>query len=266
MRNSFHGRTFGAMSATGQAKYKDPFKPILPSFIEAEFNNFNDLVAKLTEKTIAVLMEPIQGEGGINIASQEYIKEVKEFCERNSLLFIFDEVQTGMGRTGKLFAFQHYGVIPDIMLLSKGLGAGVPISAIVAGPKVYDLISPGMHASTFGGGPLVTKTSLETFKIIKEEKLLKNAERMGKYLTDRLEAFKKKFNFIKEIRSVGLMVGMELTCDSFPVFSAALDKGLIVNSTHQTVLRIMPALNVTRAEIDKGMTILGDVLAGVVAR
>ena len=182
MKNSFHGRTFGALSATGQAKYKEPFKPLLPLFREACFNDFDDFKKQITEKTVGVILELIQGEGGVNVASKEYIKKLSAYCQKNRLLFIVDEVQTGMGRTGTLFCYTQYGITPDIMILSKGLGAGVPISAFVVRREIADLIKPGMHASTFGGSPLVTHAALEVFKTIKSEKLLENAKKKGKYL------------------------------------------------------------------------------------
>lgn len=263
MKNSFHGRTFGALSATGQGKYKDPFRPILPEFKEAVFNDFESFKSQVNEKTVAVLLELIQGEGGVNIASKEYVVKLKEFCKEHDLLFIADEVQTGMARTGKLFGYQNYDITPDAFILSKGLGAGVPVSAFVVKKEIADLFKPGLHASTFGGSPLVMKTTLEVFKVIKKEKILKNAKNMGEYLAGKLIKMKDKFGFIKEVRSVGLMTGVELNIDSFPIFMSAMEKGLIVNSTHQTVLRIMPALNIKKEELDKGLKILEEVFEAV---
>ncbi|MBU1121559.1 MAG: aspartate aminotransferase family protein [Candidatus Omnitrophota bacterium] len=262
MKNSFHGRTFGALSATGQGKYKVPFKPLLASFKEARFNDFSNFKKKVTSKTVGVMLELIQGEGGVNVAQQEYIKEVKLYCEKRDLLFIVDEVQTGMGRTGKLFCYQNYGIKPDIMVLSKGLGAGVPISAILVAKEISDIIGPGMHASTFGGSPLVTRVSLEAFKIIKEDKILSNVRELSIYLLRRLGDFNRKFKIIKEIRGIGLMVGIELKVKSAPIFAQALKQGLIINSTHENVLRIMPALNIKKSELDKGLNILEEILTG----
>ncbi|MCM8831826.1 MAG: aspartate aminotransferase family protein [Candidatus Omnitrophica bacterium] len=256
MKNSFHGRTFGALSATGQAKYKEPFKPLLPEFKEAIFGDFGDLKAKYTPNTVAVLMELIQGEGGINVAPLEYVKNIKKFCQENNLLFIVDEVQTGMGRTSKLFCYQHYGVFPDVFVLSKGLGGGFPISALVIKKEFADLFCPGHHASTFGGSPLATAVAIEVFKIIEEENILENTSKMSEYLFERLHNLAKKFSFIKEIRGKGLMVGVELDFDAFNVFLKCLNAGLIINATHQTVLRIMPALNIKEEELDKGLKIL----------
>jgi acetylornithine/succinyldiaminopimelate/putrescine aminotransferase len=199
----------------------------------------------------------------VNIASKEYVRKLKEFCTEHDLLFIADEVQTGMGRCGKLFGYQNYAITPDAFALSKGLGAGVPVSALVYKNEIADLFKPGLHASTFGGSPLITKVTLEVFKIFKKEKILNNAEKLGNYLLKRLIGLKDKFDFIKEVRGVGLMTGIELSVDSFPIFLKAMEKGLIINSTHQTVLRIMPALNIKKTELDKGLEILEDILSGV---
>ncbi len=263
MKNSFHGRTFGALSATGQKKYKEPFKPILPGFKEVKFNDFGALKKKVNSKTVAIMLELIQGEGGVNIADADYIKNLRDYCRKKDILFIVDEVQTGMGRTGKLFCYQNYGIIPDIMVLSKGLGAGVPISAIIVDKKISGIIKPGMHASTFGGSPFVSRVSAEVFKVIEEEGLLNNAKEKGKYLYSKLIGLKNKFSLIKEVRVKGLMAGLELKCDSFPVFLECLKKNLLINSTHKTVLRIMPALNVSEKELDKGLGILEEVLSDI---
>jgi len=260
MKNSFHGRTFGALSATAQKKYNEPFKPILPGFKVAEFNNFESFKKKVTPKTVAVILELIQGEGGINIANKGYIRKLKEFCKKKNILIIIDEVQTGMGRTAKLFCYQNYQLVPDLLILSKGLGAGVPISALVVNKEIADIIKPGMHASTFGGSPFVTKVSREVFKIIEKDKLLENVQEEGSYLLKRLYTFKEKFSFIKEVRGIGLMIGLELKIKSFPIFLECLKNKLVINSTHDNVLRIMPALNVNRLQLDKGIKILEGVL------
>lgn len=261
MKNSFHGRTFGALSATSTLKYKEPFKPILKGFKEADFADFTDFKKKVNKKTVGVILELIQGEGGVNIADKEGVKKIKSYCEMNNLLFIIDEVQTGMGRTGKLFCYQHYDLLPDIMLLSKGLGGGIPISAMVVREEIADKFKPGMHASTFGGSPLVARVSQEVFKVIKEEKILNNVEKMGRYLLERLNRFATRFTFIREVRGMGLMAGVELEFDSYSVFLKCLKRGLIINSTHKNVLRIMPALNVKRQELDRGLEILEKVLS-----
>jgi acetylornithine/N-succinyldiaminopimelate aminotransferase len=263
MKNSFHGRTFAALSCTGQKKYKEPFKPLLPRFKEVHFNDFNDFKRKVSSKTVGVILELIQGEGGINLADKDYVKRLREYCTKRDLLFIVDEIQTGMGRTGKFFCYQHYGIIPDIMLLSKGLGAGLPISAVLVKKEIADIIKPGMHASTFGGSPLVTRVAYEVFKIIKKEKILDNVKKMGKFLENKLEKLKNRFSFIKEIRGKGLMIGIELKMESYPIFLKCLENRLIVNSTHKNILRIMPALNVKKEELEKGIMILEKVLSNL---
>jgi len=256
MKDSFHGRTFGALSATGQKKYKDSFKPLLKGFKEAEFGSFLNFKKKVTTKTVAVIMELVQGEGGVNVASFEYLKQVKDYCRRHNLLFIADEVQTGMGRTGKLFCYENYGIIPDIMLLSKGLGAGFPISAIVVNKRISGIIKPGMHASTFGGSPLAARVSYEVFKVIKEEDILGNVREKERFLKKRLDELKERFPLIKKVKGLGLMAGLELSIDSYPVFMECLKNKLVINSTHKNVLRIMPALNVSFNELGKGLAIL----------
>lgn len=261
MKDSFHGRTFGALSATAQEVYKKPFKPILPGFKSAKFNDFESFKKQVTPKTVAVILELIQGEGGVNIASKEYIRKLKDFCKKNNILIIIDEVQTGMGRTAKLFCYQNYYLVPDILILSKGLGAGVPISALVINKKIADLIKPGMHASTFGGSPLVSEVSRQVFKIIEKEQIINNVQDKGSYLLKRLYDLKSKFSFIKDARGIGLMTGLELDIDSYPIFLECLKKKLVINSTHKKVLRIMPALNVTKLELDKGLKILEEVLS-----
>ncbi|MDD5195775.1 MAG: aspartate aminotransferase family protein [Candidatus Omnitrophica bacterium] len=261
MRNSFHGRTFGALSATGQEKYNENFKPLLPEFRHVAFNNFEALQNAANSKTVGVLLELIQGEGGVNVAGKDYVLKLRDYCKKNDLLLIIDEVQTGMGRTGKMFAYQNYGITPDIMVLSKGLGAGVPISALIAHKRIADLFKPGMHASTFGGSPLVCAAGLAVFKIIEQEKILKHVKEMGLYLQKQLRALQSKFSFIKEVRGAGLMVGLELAIDSYPIFKECLERKLIINSTHDTILRIMPALNVSRDELNKGLAILKSVFS-----
>ncbi len=256
MKNSFHGRTFGALSVTAQAKYQSPFSPLLGGIKVAEFGDFQSFKKKVTPKTSAVILEPIQGEGGVNLASKEYFKQLREFCSKNKILLIFDEVQTGMGRTGKLFCYQNYGIKPDVFTLAKGLGGGFPISAFVVSKEYEQLLKPGMHASTFGGSPIATRVSLEVFNIIEKDNILDKVKKQAKVLEKRLKDFKKKFSFIKEIRGKGLMQAVELSVESKPLFDAALKKGLIINNTQSTIIRIMPALNIDSNDLKKGLNIL----------
>jgi acetylornithine/N-succinyldiaminopimelate aminotransferase len=261
MKDSFHGRTFAALSATGQKKYQDPFKPIVPGFKQVKFNDIKAIEKKITSKTVAVLLELIQGEGGVNVSDVSHIKEVAKFCKKKNLLFIIDEVQTGMGRTGKLFAYQYYGIKPDIMVLSKGLGAGVPISAIVVANSLSNVIAPGMHASTFGGSPLVTSASFEAFNIIEQECLLQNVLKQGGFLFAKLCEFKQRHSIIDNVRGKGLMLGIELKIPGQSIFAECFKKGLLINCTHTNVLRIMPALNVSQYEIEYGLNILDQALS-----
>jgi acetylornithine/succinyldiaminopimelate/putrescine aminotransferase len=209
------------------------------------------------------LIELIQGEGGVNVAGKSYIRQIRKYCRDKKILFILDEVQTGMGRTGRLFCYQDYGIVPDIMVLSKGLGAGVPISALVVNKKIADIIKPGMHASTFGGSPLVSRVALEVFKILKGEKILENVNTLGKYMHEKAVSMGREFSVIKRVKGKGLMLGLELRIPAYPVFLKAMSKGLIINSTHDNILRVMPALNVTAKELDKGFNILENIFSAL---
>ncbi len=254
--NSFHGRTMGAISATGQTKHQKGFAPLVPGFVTVPFNDIEAMRVAVTPRTVAVLFEPVQGEGGINVASQEYMKSVRKLCDERKLLFILDEVQTGMGRTGEMFAYKHYGIQPDVMTLAKALGGGLPIGAMVACRKVAHLLQPGMHGTTFGGNPLVAKAALGTFEAIHKDKMLKNCCLMGAYMRDRLNQMRASYGVIKEVRGLGLMIGVELSIEGKGIFDECFANGLIINCTQGNVLRIMPALNVKRKEVDKALQVL----------
>ncbi len=256
MRNSFHGRTCGALSAMGQKKYQQGFEPLLDGFVTIPFNDIDALKKAVTSKTIAIMLELVQGEGGIHIAKKEYIQEIADICKQNQILLIFDEVQTGMGRTGEMFAFKHYGVTPDLMTLAKALGGGLPIGALVVKRELSDIFKPGMHASTFGGSPLVCKASLGVFKAIQSDKMLKNTKVMGAYTLEQLQKIKEKFDCISDVRGLGLMLGIHLKIEGKSVVDECLEHGLIINCTQGNILRIMPALNVTKKQIDKAIYIL----------
>src|SRR3989344_6195676 len=263
MTNSFHGRTLGALAATGQAKYQNGFHPLPPGFKTIPFNDIDALKTAVNDQTIAIMLELVQGEGGINIAGKEYIRQVRELCTQKDILLIFDEVQTGMGRTGEIFGFKHYGIEPDLMILAKALGGGLPIGVLVVKRSIADVFQPGMHASTFGGSPLICKASLGTFKAIFADKMLGNARKMGPYLIGRLNALKGKFKCIQEVRGLGLMIGIQLNIEGKGIFEACLRHGLIINCTQGNVLRIMPALNVTKKQIDKAVHILEKAISEV---
>jgi len=260
MENSFHGRTFGSMTATGQIKYQKDFMPVVPGFSYVPFGDFDALKKAVTSKTCAVIMEPIQGEGGINIASKEYFQNVRALCDEKDVILIFDEVQTGCGRTGKYFAFQYYNVLPDVMTLAKTLGGGFPIGAAIARGKFGDVLQPGNHASTFGGSPLACSAALAVFKAIDDEKMLDNVAKMGAYLMKRLKELKKKYSYVSEVRGVGLMVGMELEKNGPEIVKKCMEKGLIINCTAGKVIRFLPSLAISQKELDEGLSILDSVM------
>jgi acetylornithine/succinyldiaminopimelate/putrescine aminotransferase len=263
MKNSFHGRTLGALAATGQEKYQQGFEPHLPGFQHVPFNDISALSKAITDKTIAIMLELIQGEGGVHIASKEYVAQIRELCDSKNILLIFDEVQTGMGRTGTMFAFEQYKVQPDLMILAKALGGGLPIGALVAKESIADTFQPGMHASTFGGSPLVCKAALSTFQAIFSDKMLQNAKLMGAYLLNGLKSLKEKFQCIANVRGVGLMVGVELNIEGKPIYEECFKNGLIINCTQGNVLRLMPALNVTKKQCNKALHILEEAFGKV---
>ena len=259
--NAFHGRTLATLAATGQKKYQGGFEPMPQGFKQVKFNDINAVSGAITDKTVAVMIELVQGEGGINVADKGFIASLRKLCDDKKLLLIVDEVQTGIGRTGKMFCYQHYGIIPDIMTLAKSLGGGFPIGVMIARKELSDLLAPGMHASTFGGGPVICRAALGVFNAIKKEKILKNCQANGEYLLEKLNNLKSSFSIIKEIRGMGLMLGIELNIEGKEIVEKCLKGGLLINCTHDKVLRLMPALNITKKEIDKAITILEDVIA-----
>lgn len=259
--NSFHGRTFAALTATGQEKFRKGFDPLVPGFKYVPFNDIDALKSSLTENTCALLLEPVQAEGGVRVPSQEYLKEARKLCDARDVLLVLDEVQTGMGRTGKLFAHEHFGITPDIMTMAKGLGGGVPIGAMLATDRVASAFQPGNHASTFGGNPLVCAAAVATMETLLEDGfILDQCSRMGKYFMERLEQLKAEFpNFITEIRGKGLLIGMELTREGDPVVKTCMEKGVLINCTAGNVLRFIPPLIVQRRHIDS----LTDIIRGI---
>lgn len=263
MTKSFHGRTLAMIAATGQDKVKKGFEPLPSGFIHVPFNDLEAVKEAIGEHTIAIMLEPIQCEGGINIATREYMKSLRGICDDKDLVLILDEVQTGMGRTGRMFAYQNYGIVPDVMTLAKSLGGGLPIGACVAREKFQDILTPGTHASTFGGSPIVCAAALAVFEAVKKEKLAQNAGRMGGYLKKKLDSLKKKYHFIKETRGMALVVGVELDIEGEEIYKKCLEEGLLINCTQGSVLRIMPPVTVTKIEIDKAIAILDKVLSRV---
>ncbi len=261
MEKSFHGRTFGALAATGQKKFQAGFEPLLEKFTYVPFNDIEALRNAVNEKTAAIMVEPIQGEGGVNVPSKGYLRGLKEAAEKAGALVIYDEIQVGLGRTGKLFAYEHEGVAPDIMTLAKGLAGGVAIGAMLATDAVASAFTPGSHASTFGGNPLATSAGMAALNAILKEGVLDNCRKSGEYLAGRLEALKKTFSFIKEVRGKGLIIGMELEVPGADIVKDCLSKGLLINCVGDKTLRFLPALTVTKEEIDEMTGILSEVLA-----
>jgi acetylornithine aminotransferase len=263
--DSFHGRTMATVSATGQEKVQRFFDPLLHGFKHVPFNDAAALEAAVQPATCAIMLEPIQGEGGVNIPSSGYFQEVRRICDQHGLLLIFDEVQVGMGRTGKLFAYEHFDVIPDIMTLAKALAGGAPIGTMLAKDKYAAAFTPGTHGSTFGGNPLVCAAALATVRTILEEGILNRTDEIGEYLTGELEILGKKYPFVKEVRGIGLMIGMALDIPAADIVKKGHERGVLLNVTHDTVLRFVPPLVVTRQEIDSMITILDGIFAEVEA-
>ena len=259
MRNSFHGRTMATLTATGQEKVQKGFEPLLPGFAYVPFNDLHAIEQAVSEKTAAVMLEPIQAEGGVHVAERAYLNGLRELCRQRDILLIFDEVQTGMGRTGTLFAYEQMGVEPDIMTLAKGLGGGVPIGACLAREYVAQAFVPGTHASTFGGNPLACAAGLAVLKVLLEGKILDQARRMGEYLRKGLDACKESRRSIKEVRGLGLLQGMELNIDSKAVVADCLSRGVLINSPGERILRFVPPLIISQGEIDRLLDVLSQI-------
>jgi acetylornithine/N-succinyldiaminopimelate aminotransferase len=260
---SFHGRTSAAMAATGQEGVKKGFAPHLQGFTHVPFNDIAALEVAADDETVAIMLELVQGEGGIHIATREYADAIRKLCEEKDILLIVDEVQSGMGRTGPLFAYQGYDLQPDIVTSAKSLASGLPIGAAIVGTKVAANVKPGMHGSTFGGGSLVAAAAIATVNMLVSPEVRKNAEALSGLFETKLEELRKKQGCIAEIRQKGLMIGIELDRGSKPAARACLDKGLFVNSTQDTVIRLLPPLTATAEEVDQAMAIIDEVLSSL---
>jgi acetylornithine/N-succinyldiaminopimelate aminotransferase len=260
--NSFHGRTLATLTATGQEKVRAGYDPLPAGFRQIPFDDLTAAEEAIDpEKTVGILVEPIQGEGGINVPGDDYLRGLRELCDRRRLLLIFDEVQTGMGRTGKLFGYEHFGVTPDIMTLAKALGGGLPLGAMLARETVAQSFVPGSHASTFGGNPLACSAGLAVMKMLIQGGVLKNCAKMEKVFVQGLERFKDRFSFVKGIRGKGLILGLELDIEGTKIVDACMEEGLLINCTASKILRFVPPLIITRKEIERGLGILDRVLA-----
>ncbi|MEI8354488.1 MAG: acetylornithine transaminase [Deltaproteobacteria bacterium] len=257
---SFHGRTMATVSATGQEKVQKFFDPLLHGFKHVPFNDADALRGAISPLTCAVLLEPVQGEGGVVIPSAGYLREVRKICDDNNLILIFDEVQVGVGRTGKLFAYEHFGITPDIMTLAKALAGGAPIGTMLARGDIAESFGPGTHGSTFGGNPLVAAAGIAALRTILEDGILENTEKMGNYLVAGLNKLKEKFPCILDVRGIGLMIGMELSISGGDIVKEALAEGLLLNVAQDRVLRFVPPLIVGKNEIDDMLEILTAIL------
>jgi len=263
MERSFHGRTLATLTATGQEKFHKGYDPLMPGFKYVPFNDIGAVKNAMDSKTCAVMVEPIQGEGGVNCPSEGYLKALRDLCDEQKLLLIFDEVQVGMGRTGRLFAYEHEGVEPDMLTLAKSLAGGVPIGALLIKQGIADSFKPGDHASTFGGNPLASSAGVAALTAILKEGMLENCRKMGDYFLSKLEEMKKQFPFVKEVRGKGLILGMELKMDGGSIVKEMLKKRILINCTMGNVLRFLPPLIVTQEEVDRVVKTLAEVFEHV---
>jgi acetylornithine/N-succinyldiaminopimelate aminotransferase len=261
MEHAFHGRTLTTITATPKPKYQEGYDPLPTGFKHVPFNDIEKLKESISNKTAAIMIEPVQGEGGIHIADQEYLKAVRELCDDKNIVLIFDEVQCGLGRTGKMFAFEHYGVKPDIITLAKALGSGIPIGAMIAKDEVSNAFTPGSHGTTFGGNPLACATAITSINLISE--LLNNTNEMGVYFTDKLKKIEEKYDFVREVRSIGLMTGLELSFNGSNIVQEMFKQGYLINCTSDTVLRFLPPLIIQKEHIDGMVSSLDDVFSKI---
>lgn len=260
MEKSFHGRTYGAMSATAQAKVHIGHEPLVPGFIYVPFGDIEAVRKAIDSETAAVMIEPIQGEGGVRMPPAGYLKALRELCDANKIILMFDEVQTGLGRTGKWFGYQQFGVVPDIMTLAKSLAGGAPMGAMVAKPEIAAKMTPGSHASTYGGNALVAAAGIASIEAIEEENLLERTTQLGLYIIAKAEQFAAKTGVVREIRGLGVMIGIELEIPAGPIAEAALKEGLRVNATQDVVLRMLPPMVTTNEQIDQAFDILTNIV------
>ncbi|MGD8449193.1 MAG: acetylornithine transaminase [Desulfobacterales bacterium] len=260
MEHSFHGRTMATLSATGQDKIKQGFEPVLEGFDCVPFNDIDALRRKIGPSSCAVLIEPIQGEGGVRCPDAGYLEAVRQVCDETGMLLIFDEIQTGMGRTGKLFAYEHFGIAPDIMTLAKALANGLPIGAMLAREEVAEAFGPGSHASTFGGTPVVTAASLEVVRVLLEENIIDHCKKIGAYFKERLSWLKNRHELIEDVRGMGLLLGMKLKIEGDQIVASCMEKGFLINCIQGNILRFIPPLIIEKEEIDALAACLDEIL------
>ncbi len=263
--NSFHGRTLAALAATGQTKHHRGFEPMPEGFVQVPYGDVPAVAEAIGEKTCAVMVEPIQGEGGVNLPPAGYLSGLRQLCDEKGLVLILDEIQTGIGRTGRMFAYEHSGVKPDILTLAKALGGGIPIGAFLATPEVAGAFGPGSHGSTFGGNPVATAAALANLQAIVDEGAVENAARVGAYFRSQLQGLASRFDFVREVRGQGLMVGIELSIEGKDMVEACRRKGLLINCTAEKVLRFLPPLNISTEDVDEAVAVLREVFEEVKA-
>ncbi len=261
MEGGFHGRTYAALTATAQPKYHAGFEPMVPGFSYVPHNDLNALEAALDDQTAAVMVEPIQGEGGVNLPAPGYLEGIRRLCDAKGVLMILDEVQTGLGRTGEWFAYQHHGFEPDILTCAKALAAGVAAGVAIAKPKVAAALKPGMHASTFGGNPIACRAGLAAIETIEADGLLERGKAVGERFREHFESWKPEMpTLIRDIRIKGVMIGLELSIDATAIVADCMEHGLLINATHGTVIRLLPALNILDEQVDEGCAVLLEAL------
>ena len=263
MEHSFHGRSMGALSVTGNAHYREAFQPGIGNIVFAEYNNLEDVKSKITDKTCAILFETVQGEGGIYPGEKEFIQEIRKICDEKDILLILDEIQCGMGRTGKMFAYQHYGILPDVMTSAKALGCGVPVGAFVVGEKAENALEPGDHGSTYGGNPFVTAAVCKVFEMFESRGVLENVNEVSAYLDEKLQALVKKYDVVKATRGLGLMRALEMNVPVGPYVNKALEKGLLIISAGTHIIRFVPPLVITKDNVDEMIGILDECLGEI---
>jgi predicted acetylornithine/succinylornithine family transaminase len=253
---SFHGRTMATLSATGQEKYHQGFQPLMPGFRLVNFDDISALEKSVGDQTVAIMLEPIQGEGGVVVPNPDYLKRLRELCDRAKLLLILDEVQVGMGRTGKFFAYEHSGIKPDIVTLAKALGGGLPIGAMIAKPEIASALTPGSHGTTFGGNPVACAAALAVIDALEKDHVTDNAAEIGRHMMKRLREFASNCDRVAEVRGLGMIIGVVLKHDARPIVDACVKERLLVNGTNGNVLRLLPPLNLSRADADAGLAII----------
>lgn len=263
MTGSFHGRTMATLSITANKKYQEGYAPIPTGFKQAKFNDFNSVLAAITDNTCAIILEPVQGEGGVTPADKEFMGNIRKICTERDILLIIDEVQVGIGRTGKLFGHENYGIKPDIMTLAKALAGGVPIGAMLATEKVAKSWEPGDHGTTFGGNPFACAAGIAAMETIINDKLWENANTIGTYLAEKLGEFVNKYSFVKRVKGKGLIAGLELEVEGAPFVEKAFKKGVLINCTSTTILRFLPALIIGKEEVNKLVEVLDEIFSEV---